>query len=154
MKLKKYLLLILAILPLVGCQVNQENKEKETMLPKELLVNDEAKASLKVINKVPGETIIRYEIKNMTTKLITYSFKSGQKYEYIITDSKGRKIVKYSEQHMFTQAFTQQVIKPKKTWVQDLLIRNLKPGKYNLTVWLTEKDTKELHKQSISFEVE
>ncbi|WNB91313.1 BsuPI-related putative proteinase inhibitor [Bacillus sp. NEB1478] len=95
--------------------------------------------------------LFRYTLKNQTEKEKEFHFSTSQKFDYVIKDSNGKVIYQYSKNHMFMQVLSSLRLKQGDTFKQDLLVKNLEPGSYELEVWLTPKGETEDYRQKITF---
>jgi hypothetical protein len=95
--------------------------------------------------------LFRYTLKNQTEKEKQFQFSTSQKFDYVIKDSSGKVVYQYSKNHMFMQVLSSLRLKQGDTFKQDLLVKDLKPGSYELEVWLTPKGETEDYRQKITF---
>jgi hypothetical protein len=81
------------------------------------------------------------------------AFSSGLKYDFILSDPSDKEVWRWSWDKMFTQAFTELILKPQipQTWVVIIEPKVLRPGKYRLTAIF--KTTEKLF-QTESMEIE
>jgi hypothetical protein len=100
-----------------------------------------------------GEHQFLYEIHNQTDSPVELIFSTSQKYDYTLKNDRGLTIMKYSEDKMFMQVMTEELLQPGGTYSINISVPQLAPGSYNLTVWLITK-TKGDFKKSIDFIVD
>jgi hypothetical protein len=109
-------------------------------------------SSLQVLEPQNEKGILfRYALINQTEKEKVFQFTSGQKFDYVIKDKNGKVIYQYSTDHMFMQVLSSLKLKQGETFKQDILVKDLEPGTYELEVWLTPKDETEDYLQKITF---
>jgi len=137
--MKKYYLmvLVLGLVLLGGCQTMSNGQKNLT-------------SNLSVFED-KGEQRFVYELKNETKKVAKWS-RSGQKYDYIIRDSKGDKVYQYSKGMFFTMAIEKEVLKPNDALKYEGSMPELKPGNYSIEIWLTANDG-ESHPATTKFKV-
>ncbi|MFC0189681.1 BsuPI-related putative proteinase inhibitor [Fictibacillus aquaticus] len=109
--------------------------------------------SLSVLEEKPGQVLLRYELKNQTEQVKELHFTSGKRYDYTITDKEGNVVYEFSKEHMFMQVLNKVTIKQGDSYVQDIMIKNLPPGKYKVEVWLTAKDEPQNYRKTIEVEL-
>jgi hypothetical protein len=95
--------------------------------------------------------LFRYELKNQTEREKTFHFPTSQKFDYVIKDKNGKAVYQYSKNHMFMQVLSSLRLKQGDTYKQDILIKDLEPGTYELEVWLTAKGETEDYRQKNTF---
>ncbi|MDY0395511.1 BsuPI-related putative proteinase inhibitor [Virgibacillus halophilus] len=93
-----------------------------------------------------------FHLKNESGKEKTFHFNTGQRFDFIIKDSQGKKIKQYSKGRIFTQALGEEKVKKGEELTYKAKIADLPKGKYTVTFWLTAQ--KEDLKASRTFEVE
>jgi hypothetical protein len=95
--------------------------------------------------------LFRYELKNQTEKEKVFQFSTSQKFDYVIKDKNGKIVYQYSKNHMFMQVLSSLKLKQADTFKQDILVKDLETGTYELEVWLTPKGETEDYRQKITF---
>jgi hypothetical protein len=95
--------------------------------------------------------VFRYTLKNETGKDKDFQFTSGQKFDYVIKDETGNVVYQYSQNHMFMQMLSSLKLKQGETFKQDILVKDLESGTYELEIWLTPKGETEDYRQKITF---
>ncbi|WP_051291610.1 BsuPI-related putative proteinase inhibitor [Fictibacillus gelatini] len=138
--------------PVMGDGKKNEKRGEEPTPGEHGIIAGSIEPSLKVMEEKKGMTLLRYELKNQTEQVKVFQFKSGQKFDYIIKDKTGKQVYQYSKDHMFIQVLSKLQIKQGESWVQDIMVKNLEPGTYTITIWLTAKDAPKYEK-SLTFEM-
>jgi hypothetical protein len=109
--------------------------------------------SLSVLEEKSGQVLLRYELKNQTEQVKVLQFTSGKRYDYTITDNNGNVVYEFSKEHMFMQILNNVTIKQGDSYVQDIMIKDLPPGKYKVEVWLTAKGEPQDYRKMIEVEL-
>nr|WP_285876720.1 BsuPI-related putative proteinase inhibitor [Fictibacillus phosphorivorans] len=108
--------------------------------------------SIKVLEQQNEKGLLfRFVLKNQTEKEKVFQFPTSQKFDYVIKDKNGKVVYQYSKNHMFMQVLSSIKIKQGDTFKQDILVKDLEPGTYELEVWLTPKGETEDYRQKITF---
>ncbi|MBR3622704.1 MAG: hypothetical protein IKN43_05070 [Selenomonadaceae bacterium] len=68
-----------------------------------------------IVEEKNGKYVVSFEITNLIDTPYTISHKTGQNYDVALLNEKGEKIAKWSDNIAFTQAFHDEVYKPKET---------------------------------------
>jgi Intracellular proteinase inhibitor len=130
----------------------QDGKKKRPEDGQSGIVAGSIESSLKVLEPQNEKGILfRYELKNQTEKEKIFEFSTSQKFDYVIKDKNGKIVYQYSKDHMFMQVLTSLKLKPADTFKQDILVKDLESGTYDLEVWLTPKGETEDYRQKITF---
>ena len=116
------------------------------------IMADELESTLQLHGTLDNNIVFLYSLNNTTEKELTLTFHSGQKYDYILRDEDGNKMMKFSDDKAFTEAIEYATLTPGEEINYELKVPSLDPGKYELEVWLTAT-TKETFKETINFEV-
>jgi hypothetical protein len=139
--------------PAMGDGKQNENEKKERPESgQEGIVAGSIEPSLQVIEQQNEKgLLIRYELKNQTEKEKVFQFSTSQKFDYVIKDKSGKVVYQYSKNHMFMQVLSSLKLKQADTFKQDILVKDLQPGTYELEVWMTPKGETEDYRQKITF---
>lgn len=115
-KSAKLLILFAAIAAFVACDSKKEgnaeppvSKRVETLL--DIIDVENGKPLQEVTIGTPVRLVL--EVKNLTDETLMLNFSSGQHYDFEVRDSKNQLVWKWSEGHMFIQAFTTITLGPK-----------------------------------------
>jgi hypothetical protein len=93
--------------------------------------------------KQEGKVVhVTFVVKNSTDTSIPLQFNTTQHFDYVIEDSSGKKVKKYSEGLMFGQIVTRRELAKGEHLDYDTEITGLTPGSYKLTIWLTDATNK------------
>lgn len=92
-----------------------------------------------------------FHLKNQTEQVKTFHFNTGQRYDFVIKNDQGKKILQYSDDKMFTQMVGQETLKQAEELTYDAEVSDLEKGHYTITFWLTAKN--EQPRASKSFQV-
>ncbi|ANX11227.1 hypothetical protein ABE41_004355 [Fictibacillus arsenicus] len=116
------------------------------------IVAGSIESSIQVLEQQNEKGILfRYELKNQTEKEKVFQFPTSQKFDYVIKDKNGKIVYQYSKNHMFMQVLSSLKLKQADTFKQDILVKDLEAGTYELEVWLTPKGETEDYRQKITF---
>jgi hypothetical protein len=116
------------------------------------IVAGSIESSIQVLEPQNDKGILfRYELKNQTEKEKVFQFPTSQKFDYVIKDKNGKIVYQYSKNHMFMQVLSSLKLKQADTFKQDILVKDLEAGTYELEVWLTPKGETEDYRQKITF---
>ncbi|MBY6037833.1 hypothetical protein KUV80_14265 [Fictibacillus nanhaiensis] len=130
----------------------QEEEKKRPEEGQNGIVAGSIESSLKELEPQSDKGILfRYVLKNQTEKEKVYQFSTSQKFDYVIKDKNGKIVYQYSKNHMFMQVLSSLKLRQGDTFKQDILVKDLEPGTYELEVWLTPKGESEDHRQKITF---
>ncbi|MEH7383542.1 BsuPI-related putative proteinase inhibitor [Bacillus sp. JJ1533] len=170
--MKKWLLaalvLIMSVFIISGCgttkteealPVNSGGGEKvETETPPEQ-ESEEPGGDKNVIEKLQtnlsiktgeNEAIFTISLKNTSDDSVKVTIPGGQKYEIVVTDSKGEEVYRYSIDKMFIQSIEVMELKPgeEKVWEEpwDYTSNDgarLSPGEYKANIFLTASEVNE-----------
>ena len=109
--------------------------------------------------QVQGGTKFLLTVINTTEKLVPFSFKSGQTFDFAVLDpSSGQEIWRWSRRMLFTQVLRQEALRPSRSWtfevtwnhrVNDLNI--VTPGNYKVIGSLASQPPME--SEPVSFEI-
>ena len=89
---------------------------------------------------VPGGTKFLLTVINTTDKLVPFSFRSGQTYDFVVLDvSTGQEVWRWSRRMFFTQVLRQEAIRPNRNWTFEITwnhrdndLNIVTPGKYKV----------------------
>ncbi|SDJ78217.1 BsuPI-related putative proteinase inhibitor [Sediminibacillus albus] len=86
----------------------------------------------------------QYRVSNQTENEVKHEFSSSQRFDYSIADSSGEQVFLLSSVTSYIQVMGEEIIEPGGELVYDIDLqeRDLPPGKYVLTAWLTPTDGK------------
>jgi Intracellular proteinase inhibitor len=151
------LVLIGVLLGYYGINKLEEENQVRTPENKEKTNQSSPGGAYAVLNEQKnggsGESQFLYELHNPTDSPVELIFSTSQKYDYTLKNDRGLTIMKYSEDKMFMQVMTEELLKPGGTYSINISVPQPAPGSYKLTVWLTTK-TKGDFKKSIDFIVD
>ncbi|KYD11904.1 MAG: proteinase inhibitor [Geobacillus sp.] len=83
--------------------------------------------------------VVTFTVKNQTDRVLTVTFTSGKKYDYILFRD-GEKVKQFSEGKMFTQIYEERLLKQGESLVFQETFSHLPKGKYKLEWWLEDKN--------------
>ncbi|SDL83728.1 BsuPI-related putative proteinase inhibitor [Sediminibacillus halophilus] len=132
---RAFLFLLLAAAILAACGSNNQDKEAEE-------VNGNGDGSPNQVNAELMEQsplVYQYSISNQSDEKIKLEFTSSQRYDYKITNDAGEQVFLYSSVTSFAQVMGEETLNPGDTldYQIDLRERDMEPGDYKLTAWLT-----------------
>src|SRR5262249_60138079 len=79
--------------------------------------SDETVALDVQVTEVPGGTKFVLTVVNSTDKLVPFSFKSGQTYDFEVVDaSTGQEVWRWSRRMFFSQVVRQEALRPSRNW--------------------------------------
>jgi hypothetical protein len=92
------------------------------------------------VSEVSGGTKFVLTIINTTEKLVPFTFRSGQTYDFVVLDaSTGQEVWRWSRRMFFTQVVRQEAIRPSRNWTfeavwnhRDNDLNIASPGKYQV----------------------
>lgn len=130
-----------------------------------LLANNVAKASDETValdvqvSAAQGGTKFVLTIINTTEKLVPFSFKSSQSYDFAVVDeSTGQEIWRWSRRMLFSQVLRQEALRATKNWTFEVVwnhrdndLNVVSPGKYKVIGSLTSQPPME--SESVAFEI-
>lgn len=88
-----------------------------------------------------GGLDFKFVVKNQTEHEMMLDFTSGQRFDYVIRDSKGEVVKTYSADKLFMQALGKETLKQGEEWVLTDTIDSLPKGvEYTLEFWVTSKE--------------
>jgi Intracellular proteinase inhibitor len=102
--------------------------------------SDETVALDVQVSPVPGGTRFVLTVINSTDKLVPFSFKSGQTYDFEVVDaSTGQEIWRWSRRMFFSQVVRQEALRPSRNWTfevtwnhRDNDLNVVTPGQYRV----------------------
>jgi len=108
---------------------------------------------------VPGATKFVLTIINSTEKLVPFSFRSGQTYDFAVVDaSTGQEVWRWSRRMYFSQVVRQEALRPSRNWTfevtwnhRDNDLNVVTPGKYKVTGSLAVQPVME--SEPVTFEI-
>ncbi|TWT01485.1 BsuPI-related putative proteinase inhibitor [Planomicrobium sp. CPCC 101079] len=88
------------------------------------------------------EDTYRYTLKNQTEQVKTFTFTSGQRFDFSLTTKDGEQAFLFSSVASFTQNMGEESIKQAEelNYEFDVPEADLEPGTYTLEVWLTPEE--------------
>ena len=81
-----------------------------------------------------------FTIKNQTEQEITFKFNTSQRYDIEINDTSGKVVYRYSDHTFFGQALGEFTLKQGEERSFDTTVKDLEPGQYSVTFWLTDNE--------------
>jgi hypothetical protein len=92
------------------------------------------------ISEARGATKFLLTVINTTEKLVPFSFRSGQTFDFVVLDSStGQEVWRWSRRMFFTQVVRQEAIRPSRNWTfeaewnhRDNDLNTVSPGKYQV----------------------
>jgi hypothetical protein len=92
------------------------------------------------VSAVPGGTRFVLTVINSTEKLVPFSFRSGQTYDFAVLDaSTGQEVWRWSRRMFFSQVLRQEALRPSRNWTFEITWNNrdndlnpVMPGKYQV----------------------
>ena len=145
-------------LPQPNAPVTQEQKTKA--LADNVAKVSEENPTLDVqATDVSGGTKFVFTVINTSEKLLPMTFKSGQTYDFEVTDaSTGQEVWRWSRRMFFTQVIRQEAIRGNRNWVfevtwnhRDNELNVVMPGKYKVTASLATQPP--IESDPVTFEV-
>jgi Intracellular proteinase inhibitor len=108
---------------------------------------------------VPGGTKFVLTVINSTEKLVPFSFRTGQTYEFAVVDaSTGQEVWRWSRRMYFSQVIRQEALRPSRNWTfevtwnhRDNDLNVITPGKYTVTGSLAVQPVME--SEPVTFEI-
>lgn len=76
--------------------------------------DDEALATSLNVSVKDGVTLA-FHVTNTTSQQVELDFRSGQTYDFVVVDSVGKELWRWSEGRMFTQALQNKLLRPRET---------------------------------------
>jgi hypothetical protein len=121
--------------------------------------SDETVALDVQVSDVPGGTKFLLTVINTTDKLVPFSFRSGQTYDFAVVDaSTGQEVWRWSRRMFFTQVIRQEALRPNRNWTfevtwnhRDNDLNNVASGKYKVVGSLAVQPAME--SEPVAFEV-
>jgi len=109
--------------------------------------------------EVPGGTKFVLTVINSTEKLVPFSFRSGQTYDFAVVDaSTGQEVWRWSRRMYFSQVIRQEALRPSRNWTfeatwnhRDNDLNIVTPGKYKVTGSLAVQPAME--SEPVNFEI-
>jgi hypothetical protein len=109
--------------------------------------------------QVQGGTKFLLTVINTTEKLVPFSFKSGQTFDFAVLDpSSGQEIWRWSRRMLFTQVLRQEALRPSRNWTfevtwnhRDNDLNIVTPGNYKVIGSLASQPPME--SEPVSFEI-
>ena len=144
--------------PTLPQPTTQEQRTKS--LPDKVAKLSEETVALDVqASAVPGGTRFVLTVINSTDKLVPFSFKSGQTYDFEVVDaSTGQEVWRWSRRMFFSQVLRQEALRPNRNWTfevtwnhRDNDVNVVMPGKYQVVGSLAVQPPME--SVPVSFEV-
>jgi hypothetical protein len=130
------------------------------------LVDNVAKASEETValdvqaSDVAGGTRFVLTVINSTDKLVPFSFKTGQTYDFAVVDaSTGQEVWRWSRRMFFTQVLRQEALRPSKNWTFEVVwnhrdndVNLVESGKYQVIGSVVGQPV--LESAPVSFEIQ
>lgn len=124
-----------------GCQhMNNEQSSINQVSKKTTITTQDTKQPIKPVFSYyhnGNEEHFTYKIMNQTDREVTFKFNSGQRYDYIIRDSKGNKVSQLSEDRIHTMSLGEETVKPGESLEYNAVVKDLDKGNYTIEMWLT-----------------
>jgi hypothetical protein len=108
--------------------------------------------SVKINDQTNNQISLTYQLKNQTERVKEFTFLTSQKYEYELKTKDGNVIKRYSEDKDFLQVITKMTLKQGETFELPIKVKDLKPGEYQIMIWLTSEDINK-YKVTVPFEI-
>jgi hypothetical protein len=113
--------------------------------------SDETVALDVQVSEVPGGTRFILTVINSTDKLVPFSFRSGQTYDFEVIDaSTGQEVWRWSRRMFFSQVLRQEALRPSKNWTFEVIwnhrdndLNIVTPGNYKVIGSLAVQPTME-----------
>ena len=111
------------------------------------------------VTEVAGGTRFNLTVINSTEKLVPFSFRSGQTYDFAVLDaSTGQEVWRWSRRMFFSQVIRQEALRPSRNWTfevtwnhRDNDLNVVAPGKYQVIGSLAIQPVME--SEAVSFEI-
>lgn len=71
------------------------------------------------VNVTGGEVRLVFHVTNRTDRKVEITFPTGQRYDFVVLDSAGREVWRWSADRMFTQALQTRLLDPNETLSAD-----------------------------------
>jgi len=143
-------------------QPKQTTPEQKTrsLVDKVTKPSDETVALDVQTTAVPGGTKFVLTVINSTDKLVPFSFRTGQTYDFAVVDaSTGQEVWRWSRRMFFSQVIRQEALRPNRNWTfevtwnnRDNNLENVMPGKYQVIGSLVVQPLME--SEPVSFEIQ
>src|SRR5262249_30243566 len=109
--------------------------------------------------EVSGGTKFVFTVINSTEKLVPFSFKSGQTYDFVVLDAaSGQEVWRWSRRMFFSQVVRQEALRPSRNWTfeavwnhRDNDLNVASPGKYTVIASLATQPVME--SEPVAFEL-
>ncbi|WP_182101686.1 BsuPI-related putative proteinase inhibitor [Niallia taxi] len=115
---------------------NVESDERETLYEASLI-----KPYLEHFSSTDGSQHYTFKVINQSKKAKTFTFKTSQEFDYVIKNSKGQTVSRYSEGKKFAKKTKTKTLKPGQELKYDVVIKNLPPDKYRVQFVFTATET-------------
>ncbi|WP_053219975.1 BsuPI-related putative proteinase inhibitor [Virgibacillus senegalensis] len=135
---KAFLLLFLTVIVILGgCGSNNQTEEADEVNGDGSDANNEVHAEL----KEQSPLMYQYSVTNESNEKVELEFSSSQRYDYEITNKDGEQVFLFSSVTSFAQVMGEETLAPGDmlNYQIDLSERDLEPGNYLLTAWLTPR---------------
>jgi len=98
-----------------------------------------------------GSIEFTFVVKNQTEHEMTLTFNSGQRFDYVIRNSKGDVVKNYSADKLFIQALGEKALKQGEEWIMTDKVETLPKDDYTIEFWITSNEDQP--KQKYTFTV-
>jgi len=137
----------------------QEPAKSKALADNIVKPSDETVALDVQATEVSGGTRFVFTVINSTEKLVPFSFKSGQTYDFAVLDaSTGQEVWRWSRRMFFSQVVRQEALRPSRTWTfeavwnhRDNDLNVVSPGKYTVIASLATQPVME--SEPVTFEL-
>ncbi|WP_391559678.1 BsuPI-related putative proteinase inhibitor [Robertmurraya sp.] len=82
----------------------------------------------------------KFVVRNQTEHEITLTFNSGQRFDYVIVNSKGNVVKSYAADKLFIQELGEKVLKQGEEWVITDKADSLPKDEYTIEFWITSNE--------------
>ncbi|AXI10576.1 hypothetical protein CV093_18615 [Oceanobacillus sp. 143] len=144
------LILILGLIGVTYLLVNQSNEQDNNEVQNEgddpvnqPKVTADNGLTFELVEVEGNGKAFKYTVTNEGSKEIKLSFTTSQRYEYELRNITEGTTTKYSNGRAFMQVLGDTKLAPGKSVSYDISLPTLKPGEYQLTVYLVAKDMSE-----------
>lgn len=142
MKFFFYLVMLVSLMISTGCQTANSNAQSTEIKTGGPTKYDSQYGGLKpsVDLKQRGENLsLHFSVRNQSDKPIILHFNTTQRFDYSLTEVGKGEIDRYSKGRMFGQMVTALEFKKGDVLNYSSTINGIKPGHYQLSIWLTDQ---------------
>lgn len=115
---------------------NVESDERETLYEASLI-----KPYLSHVQSTDGSQNYTFKVINQSQKAKEFTFKTTQEFDYVIKNSKGQTVSRYSDGKKFDKKTKTKTLKPGQEFKYNVTIKNLPPDKYRVQFVFTATET-------------